>query len=69
MLRTHIDRCVECRVHNLQRGTIRQRQWQSWKAYDHIEEMVMASVLIGEHVQTTGRQAAGVKQVQWQGPS
>src|SRR6266404_742879 len=31
--------------------------------------MVMVTVLIGEHVQTKGRQGASVRQVQWQGPS
>ncbi len=62
MLRTYIDRCVENRehLHNLQRGTIRPRQWQSWKAHDHVEGMVMATFLMGEHVQTMGRQAATI---------
>jgi len=48
VLRTHIDRCVESRMHNLQRGTTRQRQWQSWKAHDEIEEMAIATVLMGD---------------------
>ncbi len=60
MLRTHIDHRVESRVHNLQRGTIRRWQSQSWKAHNHIEEMAMATVLRGEHVQTMGRQVATV---------
>ncbi len=60
MLRTHIDRYVESHVHNLQRERVRRGQWRSWKAHDQIEEMVMVSVLVGEHVQTMGRQAATV---------
>ena len=59
-MRTNIGHCDQSRVHDLQRGTIRRWQWQSWKAHDHIEEMVMATVLRGEHVQTMGRQAATV---------
>ena len=31
-----------------------------WKVYDNIEEMVMATVRMGEHVQTMGKQAATV---------
>jgi len=54
VLRTHIDRSVYGRVSNHQRGTIRQRECQSWKAHDYIEEMVMATVLMGEYVQTMG---------------
>jgi hypothetical protein len=52
MLRSHIDHCLEtwlC-IQNLQRGTIRRRQWQSWKAHGTIEEMVMATVQMGEYM-------------------
>jgi hypothetical protein len=31
-----------------------------WKVYDHIEEMVMGTVRMGDHGQTMGRQAATV---------
>jgi len=44
----------------LQRGTIHQSQWQSWKAHENVEEMVMATVQMGEYVQTMGREAATV---------
>jgi len=54
VLRSHIHRSGKSRSHNLQKETVRRGQWQSWKANDYIEEMVMASVLIGEHVQTMG---------------
>ena len=60
MLRLHIVHCVYGRVICLQRGTIHRRQWQSWKAHGNIEEMVMVTVRMGEHVQTMGRQAATV---------
>jgi hypothetical protein len=40
-----------------QRGTIHLRQWQSWKAHDNVEEMVMTTVRIEENVQTMGREA------------
>jgi hypothetical protein len=45
-----------------QRGTIHQRQWHSWKSYDDVGEMVVATAIvqIGEYVQTIGRQAATV---------
>ena len=60
MLRSHIDHCVYGRhsVFCLQRGTIHRRQWQSWKAHEDIEKMVMAAVQMGEYVQTMGREAA-----------
>jgi hypothetical protein len=59
-LRSHIDHYLETwiRVHNLQRGAIRRRY--SWKVHEILEEMVMATVRMGEHVQTMGRQAATV---------
>ena len=44
----------------LQRGTIHRRQWQSWKAHEDIEEMVMATVQMGEYVQTMSEAAAVV---------
>jgi len=47
-------------VYSLQRGTIHRRQWQSWKAHNEIEEMVMAIVQMGEYVQTMGREAGTV---------
>jgi hypothetical protein len=62
VLKSHIDHCLEtwlC-VHNLQKGTIRQRQWDSLKAHDNVEEMVTAIVQVGEHVQTMGREVATV---------
>jgi hypothetical protein len=42
---------------DLQKGTIHRQQWQSWKGHEYIEEMVMATVRIWEHVQTMGREA------------
>jgi hypothetical protein len=63
VLRTHINYCSETRdcLYNLQRGTIRWRRWHSWKEHGHsIEEMVLATVRMGEHVRTMGRQAATV---------
>jgi hypothetical protein len=62
VLRSRIDHCLEtwiC-VHNLQREAIRWRRWHSWKVHKHFDEMVMATVRMGEHVQTMGRQAATV---------
>ena len=47
-------------MHNLQRGTIRRRRWHLGKVHEHVEEMVMATVRVGEHVRTMGRQAATV---------
>ena len=61
MWRSHIDHYVVYgHVFCLQKRTIHRRQWQSWKAHEkkNIEEMVMATVLIGEYVQTMGREAA-----------
>jgi hypothetical protein len=62
VLRTHIGRGLHSQVHNLQRGETRRRQLQaqSWSAYKSLEEMVMATVRIEEHVQTMCRQAAAV---------
>ena len=31
-----------------------------WKVYDHVEEMAMVTVRMGEHVQTMGGQTATV---------
>jgi hypothetical protein len=31
-----------------------------WKVYDNIDDMVMATVRVGDHGQTMGRQAATV---------
>ena len=62
MLRSDIDHCLEtwlC-VQNLQRGTIRRRQWHSWKAHENIEKMLMATVQVGEYVKTMGREEATV---------
>ena len=47
-------------MHNLQRGAIRRRRWDSWKVHDHVEEMVTTTVRMKEHVQTMGRHAATV---------
>jgi hypothetical protein len=60
VLISHIDHCLKPwkRVHNLQRGTTRWRRWHLWKVYENIEEMVMATVQMGEYVQTMGRRAA-----------
>jgi hypothetical protein len=58
VLRIHTDRCLETRVHNLQRGTIRWRQSQSRSTHDNIGEMVKATVRIGEYGQTMCRPAA-----------
>ena len=53
MSRSHIDHCVYYRrVFYLQRGTIHRWQWHSWKVHGHIEEMVMETVQMGEHVRT-----------------
>jgi hypothetical protein len=41
----------------LQGGTIDRRQWQSWKAHEDFEEVVMAIVQMGEYVQTMGWEA------------
>ena len=62
MLRLHIDHFLETRscVQDLQRGTIRRRQWQSWKAHEKVEEMATATVRMGEYVQTMDREAAAV---------
>jgi hypothetical protein len=60
VLRIHTDRCLQSRVHNPQRGTIRWRQSQSRSAHDNIGEMVTATVRIGEHGQTMCRPAAAV---------
>jgi hypothetical protein len=56
-LKLHTDHCVYGRMFCLQRETIHRRQWQSWKAHNNLEEMVMATVRIGENVQTMGREA------------
>ena len=61
MSRSHIDHCIYGLVHNLQRGTIHRRQWHSWKVHEHIQEMVMETVQMGEYVrtnETVGREAA-----------
>ena len=60
MLISHIHHCLESwnRDHNLRRGTTRQQLWHSWKVNDNCEEMVMATVRLGDYVQTMGRQAA-----------
>jgi hypothetical protein len=55
VLRSHIDHCVYRRVFCLQRGTIHRRQWQLRKVHEDVEEMVMATVHMGEYVQTMGR--------------
>ena len=34
------------------------RRWHLWKVHDDLEEMVMATVQMGDYVQTMGRQAA-----------
>ena len=62
VLRSHINRCLETRgcVNNLQRRTIHQRQWHSWKVHENREEVVMTTVRMGKHVQTMGRPAATV---------
>ena len=66
MLRSYIDRCLHGRVPNLQIEITRRwqsqlrLQSQSQSAYDHFEEMVMATVRIEEHVQTMCRPAAAV---------
>ena len=62
MLRLYIDHCVYGRMYCLQRGTIHQRQWESWKAHEHAEEMEMAIFQMGKYyVQTMGsRQTATV---------
>ena len=60
MLISHIGHFLEAWnvSQNPQRGTTRQRR-HSWKVYENLEEMVMATVLIGDYVQTImGRQAA-----------
>jgi hypothetical protein len=57
VLRTHTDRSLHGRVDVLQREITRS---QSRSAYEQLEEMVMATVRIGEHVQTMCRQAAAV---------
>lgn len=62
MLRTHIVHCLEtwiC-VQNLQKGTIRRWGSHSQKVHKHFEGTVMATVRMGEHVQTMGRQAVSV---------
>jgi hypothetical protein len=35
-------------------------QWQLWKPYEDVGEVIMATVQTGEYVQTMGRQAATV---------
>jgi hypothetical protein len=60
VLRSYIDHSVSRRVFCLQRGTIHRRQWQSWKAHENVEEMVMATIQMGKYVQTMGREAATV---------
>jgi hypothetical protein len=60
VLRSYIDHRIYRRVYCLQRGTIHRRWWQSWKAHENFEEMVMATVQMGAHVQTMGREAATV---------
>jgi hypothetical protein len=60
VLRMHTDRCLESRVHNLQRETIRWRQSRSRSAHDNIGEMVKATVRTGGHGQTMCRRAAAV---------
>jgi hypothetical protein len=61
VLISHINHCLKSRsIHNLQRVTTRRRRWHLWKVYDNIEELVMATVRMGEHVQTMGKQAATV---------
>jgi hypothetical protein len=60
VLRIHTDRCLQSRVHNLRRGTIRRRQSQSWSAHDNIEETVTATVRIGEHGPSKCRPAVAV---------
>jgi hypothetical protein len=57
VLRTHTDRSLHGRVDVLQREITRSR---SRSAYEQLEEMVMATVRIGEHVQTMCRQVAAV---------
>jgi hypothetical protein len=52
VLRAHIDRCLQSRVHNLQKGIARRRHSQLRSPYDDFEEMVMAMVRIGEYAQT-----------------
>ena len=62
-MRTHISHWLKTCVLNLQRGTIRRWWWHSWKVHRHVEEMdqmVTATVRLGEHRQTMGRQAATV---------
>jgi hypothetical protein len=59
-LRSHIDHSANRRVFCLQTGTIHRRRWQSWKAHEDIEELVMATVQMGEYMQTMGREAATV---------
>jgi hypothetical protein len=44
----------------LQRGTIHRRQWHLMKSHGDIGEMAMATVQVGEYVQTMDRQAATV---------
>jgi hypothetical protein len=58
VLRIHTNRCLQSRVHNLQRGTIRWQQWRSRSMHDNIGGMVTATARIGEHGQTTCRLAA-----------
>ena len=61
MLRFDIDHCVYGRMYCLQRGIIHRREWQSRKAHENAEEMVMAIFQMGKYyVQTMGREAASV---------
>ena len=44
----------------LQRGIIHRRQWQSWKAHENVEEMVMAIFQGKYYVQTMDSEVATV---------
>jgi hypothetical protein len=52
--------CLHRYIPNLQRGMSRRWQSPSQSAYDHFEEMVMATGRNEEHVQTMCRQAAAI---------
>jgi hypothetical protein len=60
VLRIRTGRCLQSRVHNLQRGTIHWRQSQSRSAHDNIGEMATATGRIGGYGQTMCRLAAVV---------
>ena len=59
-MRSRINRRLESRVYNLQRGTIPRRQSRSRSTHDHVGEIVTTTVQVGECVQTMCTTTTGV---------